>query len=366
MKIAQLSTPLIPVPPPNYGGTELVVHNITEELVKRGHEVTLFATGDSKTSAKLVAPFSNALNPQEMERLFSPLALRLFWTHSLPSLYHAVSVFERASEFDIIHDHFHYIGLVFSNVVKTPVLHTYHGDLKTAQSSTIERLFFEKYRNLPWTAISESQKKNSHVPLNFVSVIHHGVPIEKFSFNENPEDYLVWVGRITPKKGLHYAIQTAKQVGKPLKIAGVIHPRDEEFFQKEIKPHLDEKLILFVGALGLEDKVSLLKNAKALLYPVTWEEPFGLVMIEAMATGTPVIAFAHGAVSEVIVNEETGFLILGEGSVEALVDATKKIYSLPQGEYTELRKRSRKRVEDNFTVEKMVDKYEKVYQSILK
>lgn len=365
LRIAQLSTPLISVPPANYGGTELVVSMLTEELVRRGHEVTLFAPGDSKTSAKLVAPFPRSLTSQEMDKLFSPLALKLFWMHSLPSFYHAITAFEKAGEFDIIHDHFHYIGLLFSNLVKTPVVHTYHGDLSTAQKSPIEKLLFEKYKDQPWTAISESQKRNSQVPLNFIATIHHGVPIEKFSYNETPQDYLVWLGRITPKKGLQYAIEVAKRLAKPLKIAGVVHPRDEEFFQKEIKPHIDEKLIFFVGPLALPEKVNLLRNARALLYPVTWEEPFGLVMIEAMATGTPAVAFVNGAVPEVVKNQETGYLVSQDKGLEGLVEATQKIYSASTSAYREMRIKARKHVEENFTVEKMVDKYEEVYSKLI-
>lgn len=362
LRIAQLSTPFIPVPPPDYGGTELVVHNIAEELVRRGHDVTLFAPGESKTSAKLIAPFPKALKPKEMEELFSPLALKLFWMHSLPSIYHTVTAFEKADQFDIIHSHLHYLGNLFADFVRTPTIHTYHGDLKSAQESPIERMVFEKYKNHNWTAISESQKRHSPVLLNFISTICHGVAIEKFSFNSQPEDYLVWLGRITPKKGLQCAIDVSKKLGKKLLIAGVVHPRDQDFFQNEIRPHIDQQRIKFVGGLNLEAKVNLLKNAKALLYPVTWEEPFGLVMIEAMATGTPVIALANGAVPEVVLDNQTGFLT---NNVEELVEKTKDLYSLTNQQYTEMRKRARRRVEENFTVQKMVDKYEEVYYKIL-
>lgn len=369
LRIAQLSTPLISVPPENYGGTELVVHNVTEELVKRGHEVTLFAPGTSKTLAKLVSPFVNELNNVEMEKLFSPLALKLFWTHSLPSLYHAVHAFEMASEFDIIHNHFHYIGLFFSHLVQTPVINTYHGDFSGALKSPIEKMILEKYKNDNWIAISESQKANCSTELNFVSVIHHGIPIEKFEFNEKPEDYLVWLGRVTPKKGISDAISAAKKANKKLVIAGVVHPRDEEFFKKEIEPQIDNQSIFFKGGLDLKDKVNLFKNARVLLYPVTWEEPFGLVMIEAMATGTPVIAYNHGAVPEIVQDQQTGYLLnplSRDVAVDTLTQAVNKMYSLSENEYKSMRFAARKRVEENFTVEKMVDKHEEAYQKLLK
>lgn len=367
LKIAQLSTPFISVPPQNYGGTELVVHNITEELVKRGHEVTLFAPGDSKTQAKLVSVYEKSLTPLEMEKQFSPLALKLFWMHSLPTLMHAILPFEKAREFDIIHNHIHYVGLLYAQLIKTPTLHTYHGDFTGALQSPIEKEILDKYKTQPWTAISETQKKNCSLDLNFVSVIHHGVPLEKFEFNKSPGDYLVWLGRITAKKGVKEAIQVAKLTNKKLIIAGVIHPRDQNFYESEIEPQIDNKLIFFKGGLDFIKKVELLKNARILLYPVSWEEPFGLVMVEAMATGTPVIGLAHGAVKEIIQNNETGFLISDtDDKIARMVESVKKIYDMDQVTYEQMRYAGRKRVEENFTVEKMVDNYEKVYYSLIK
>ncbi len=375
LRIAQLSTPFIAVPPPDYGGTELVVYNLTEGLVKKGHKVTLFSTADSITSAKLQSTFKHALFYEEMEQLFSPSALKLFWLHSLPTLYHAVLPFEQAQQFDIIHNHIHYIGLFFASLTDKPTVHTYHGDLSTAAESPIEKMILEKYRHLPWTAISETQKKNCPIKLNFIDVIHHGVPIEKFTYQEDSQDYMVWLGRITPKKGVAEAIKVSKITKKKLVIAGVVHERDREFFLRKVKPQIDNQLISFVGALEFPKKIDLYKNAKLLLYPVTWEEPFGLVMIEAMACGTPVVAYANGAVTEIVRDNETGFLInskevnqtdftIKKTGIEGLIEAINLMFS-DSGLYKKFRKNSRIRVEEKFTVEKMTDKYLQVYQKVI-
>jgi len=355
LRIAQLSTPFVNVPPKTYGGTELVVYNITQELVKRGHQVTLFATKNSKTSAKLEYAFKKALGLGGMERLLSPLAAKLSWAHALPSLYHAILPFEKTKEFDIIHNHFHYYGLFFSSSIKMPVLTTYHGDLSTAEECPIEKMILEKYKRNFWTAISKSQKKSCKTKLNFLKVIHHGIPIEEFPFSEKHEGYLAWLGRITKKKGIEEAIKVAKRTKTKLVVAGTVNPRDQEFFQKKIKPKIDNKLIFYTGPVSHKPKVKLLKNAKALLYPISWEEPFGLVMIEAQACGCPVIAFRRGSVPEVVKDKETGFIVR---SINGMIKALKQIDQIKRSE-------CRKHVERNFTVEKMVDKYEKVYYKIL-
>lgn len=356
LKIAQLSTPFVDVPPKTYGGTELVVYNITEELVKRGHKVTLFATKNSETSAKLEYAFKKALGLGGMEALLSPLAQKLSWAHALPSLFHAVLPFEKADQFDIIHNHFHYYGLLFSQTVKTPVLTTYHGDLSSAEKSPIEKMILEKYKNNFWTSISKNQKKKCKTKLNFQAVIHHGIPIEKFPWSLKHQNYLAWLGRITQKKGIEQAIQVAKKTNNKLIIAGTVNPRDQEFFQKKIKPKIDNRLIFYIGPVSHKPKVKLLKNAKALLYPITWEEPFGLVTIEAMACGCPVIAFKRGAVPEIVKDKKTGFLVKNTlGMIKAL------------GKINQISRRDcRLHVEKKFTIKKMVDKYEQVYYKILK
>lgn len=369
MRIAQIAPPFISVPPKNYGGTEFVIHALTEELVKRGHDVTLFASADSQTSAKLVSSFNQPLTPKNTASLFSPLAYKLFWMHSLPALMHVQSVFEHAKDFDIIHDHTHYLGIFFSRFIKTPMVSTYHGSLQWASRSPIEKMILKKYKKHSWVAISENQKKMSSIDLNFASVIHHGIDPDNFSFNEKSKDYLVWLGRITKQKGIIEAITASKQTNKKLIIAGIINPRDQDFFETEVKPHIDGKQIEYIGSVDFEKKVELLKNAKALLYPITWEEPFGLVMIEAMACGTPVVAYNHGAVPEIVDNNTTGYVINVENNLQGLEElckAVNKLYMLPLSEYTQMRKNSRLRVENHFTIKNMTDKYEDVYKNLYK
>lgn len=376
LKIAQVSTPFISVPPKDYGGTELIVSLLTEGLVKNGHDVTLFATGDSETSAKLVSVYKDALNKEQMEALFSPLAAKLFWMHSLPTFYHTVVAFEQAGNFDIIHNHMHYIGLFFENFVKTPVLHTYHGDFTGALQSPIERMILEKYPKARWIAISEAQKRNCTIPLNFVGVIPHGIPLENYPYNGKPDDSLLWLGRITPKKGIAEAIQAAKATKKKLVITGVVNPRDEEFFKQDIEKEIDNNSIAFHGAVSIETKAGYYQRAKALLYPILWEEPFGLVMIEAMSCGTPVIAFGQGSVPEIIKDGETGFIvnpqnkktgdyIIKKSGIEGLCEAIERIYSMGENEYLNMRRSARRHVEQSFTVEVMVEKYEEVYSRML-
>jgi len=358
LKIAQLSTPFFDVPPKTYGGTELVAYNLCEGLTKRGHKVTLFATGSSKTSAKLEYVFKKALGLNWHEKLLSPLAQKLFWAYALPCLYHAILPYEKAKEFDIIHNHFHYFGLFFASLTKTPTVTTYHGDISTAQNCLIEKLIFEKYKKANWVAISYSQKKRAKIKLNFVGVVHNGIDIKKFPYSEKHQNYLAWLGRITKKKGILEAIKLAKETGEKLLIAGIVNPRDQEFFQKEVKPQIDNKQIFYLGPANHRKKVNLLKNAKALVYPISWEEPFGLVMVEAQACGCPVIAYKRGAVPEVVKNKKTGFVISPKLGLYGLKEALRNI------DYIE-RKECRKWVEENFTVEKMVQKYEEIYYKIL-
>lgn len=376
MKIAQVSTPFIAVPPPNYGGTELVVSLLTEGLVKKSHDVTLFATGDSKTAAHLEYIYKEALNKEKMEEQFSSLALQLFWMHSLPTLLHTARGFADDNKFDIIHNHMHYAGLFFEKHMKTPVVHTYHGDFTGALQSPIERMILQNFNQAKWVAISEAQKRNCTIPLNFVEVIHHGIPLSDYAVNLEPESNLLWLGRITPKKGIIEAITAASKTNKKLVITGVVNPRDEEFFKQHVEGQIDQTTILFHGATDKQTKAGYYQKARALLYPILWEEPFGLVMIEAMASGTPVIAFAQGAVPEVVVDGETGFLVnppnkkvgnfaVQRSGVDGICDAIEMIYSMDAGRYKVMREQCRRHVETNFTVDVMVGKYEKVYEKIL-
>ncbi len=348
LKIAQLVPPWLAVPPKKYGGTELIASYLTEELVKRGHNVTLFASGDSKTKAKLVSVFPKALYWQETS-----------WQEPYRPLLHAFSCFKKAKNFDIIHNHFHYWGLCFSGLTKTKVITTYHGDFNSIPKNTAKYKLLEKFKNSLFVSISNSQRKIKNLKLNFIATVYNGIDVKKFQFNDKPDNYLAWMGRITPKKGILEAIKIAKKVGLPLKIAAKIdknYPPDVEFYEKKIKPFIDGKKVIYIGEIGgCQAKSNFLKGAIALLNPITWKEPFGLVMPEAMACGTPVIVFDRGSAREVVKDKKTGFIVK---NIPQAINALKKIGEIK-------RKDCRLWVEKKFTKERMVDKYEKLYYKIL-
>lgn len=342
LKIAQLAPIRISVPPKKYGGTELVVSNLTEGLLRKGHKVTLFASGDSKTKAKLVSILPQALKNIGLDWKEVPYYL----------VVHAAEVFERAEEFDIIHNHFGPFGLVFSRLVKTPVVTTLHWDLSSIKKWPDTYLALKKYKNNYFVSISRAQKNLAEISLSFVGTVYNGININDFEFNSRPQDYLAWLGRIDRKKGILESIKIAKKLGMKLKIAGDIPL--PSFFAREIKPQIDGKQIQYLGEIDHRQKVNFLKNALCLLNPITWNEPFGLVMPEAMVCGTPVIAFNYGSVPEVIRDGKTGFIV---NDIEKMAEAVKKIDKIK-------RKDCRSWVEENFSVEKMADGYEKIYYKI--
>lgn len=337
MRIAQISPLWLEVPPQNYGGTEYVISLLTEELVKRGHEVTLFATADSKTSAKLVPIWPRGLFKDKA----NASAVRGLLLREL---------FAREGEFDIIHDHTDTLLLPLSPFLKPPVISTLHGIPR--EESTILR---KKFPNVSYVSISRNQKKSEH-GTNVIATVYHGIPIEKYEFNEHPQGYLLWLSNIEPSKGLAGAIQIAKMANEKLIIAGSIFSPNADYFEYRIKPLIDGKQIQFVGVADFEKKVELFKNAKAFLFPIfKRQEPFGLVVIEAMACGTPVIAPPIGSMPELIVPGKTGFLV---GSPDEAVRAIKNIKNIS-------RKACREHIEKNFSLGKMVEKYGKLYRKIL-
>jgi len=349
LKIAQLAPPWLRIPPKKYGGTELIIYHLTEGLLKRGHEVWLFASGDSKTNAKLVSVFPEAL----YWKGFS-------WSEPYGPLLHTLSCFEKAKDFDIIHNHFHYWGLCLSALAKTKIVTTYHGDFKSVvKEKTIKYKILKKFRNTPFIAISNSQKKIPSLKLNFIATVYNGIDVEKFRFSKTPGKYLAWMGRITPKKGLLEAIKIAKRVKIPLKIAAKIDKNylpDIEFYKKKIKPLIDGKNIIYVGEIGgYKAKSNFLGSALCLLNPILWSEPFGLVMPEAMACGTPVIVYDRGSAREVVKDKKTGFIVK---DIKEAIGAVKKIKEIK-------REDCRKWVKENFTKERMVKEYEKIYYKLL-
>lgn len=349
LKIAQLSPPWLEVPPKKYGGTELIISHLTEGLIKKGHEVTLFASGDSKTKAKLISIFPKALYWQgfSQEEPYWPLL-------------HTLACFERAQDFDIIHNHFHFWGISLSALTKTKVITTYHGDFKTVvKEKTIKYQILKKFKEAPLVAISNSQRKIKGLKLNFVATIYNGINVQKFQFSEKRGNYLAWLGRITPKKGILEAIEIAKKARLPLRIAAKIDKNylpDVEFYEKKVKPLIDGKKIVYIGEIGgYKEKSKFLGGALALLNPIKWEEPFGLVMSEAMASGTPVIVFDRGAAKEVVKHGKTGFVIK---NIPQAIEAINKIDKIK-------RKDCRLWVEKKFSKERMIDEYEKLYYKIL-
>jgi glycosyltransferase involved in cell wall biosynthesis len=340
MRIAQIAPLWERVPPPAYGGIELVVGLLTDELVRRGHEVTLFASGDSLSLAKLIS--------------VHPRALRLDSTikdYTIYELMQLAAVFDQADEFDIIHSHMGHATLGYINLVKTPIVHTLHGIF----TSDNEKIF--AYANKqPYISISDAQRQPS-LGLNYVATVYNGIDVNSYDFYPQPAEplYLAFLGRMSPEKGPHLAIEIAKKSGWRLKMAGKVDVVDKEFFEKEIQPHIDGEQIQYLGEANHAQKNALMGGAVATLFPITWREPFGLVMAESMATGTPVIAMRLGSTEEVISHGETGFLCT---DIQECIHAIYKVRRLN-------RYACRRYVENNFSVEQMTDGYEAVYQQVL-
>ncbi len=338
MRIAQIAPLAEPVPPELYGGTERVVSTLTEELVRRGHDVTLFASGDSQTAARLVA--------------VTPQALRLGDEDADPNLHVMLElgmVLDRASEFDVIHSHVDYFALPFTRLVSTPIVSTLHGRLDLPDL----RMAFERYNDAPLVSISDDQR--GPIPgANWVATVYNGLDMERFTFNPEGGDYFAFVGRICPEKNIEGAIEVARRTGIPLRIAAKIDPVDAEYHETVIKPLIDGGLVEYLGELGDEDKDKLLGSALALLFPVDWPEPFGLAMTEAMACGTPVLALRRGSVPEVVEDGVTGFV---RDSLDELVDVAGELSRLS-------RQACRDWVDQHFSAAVMANGYEDVYESL--
>jgi len=342
LKIAQIAPLWFPIPPEKYGGTERIISFLTEELVKRGHDVTLFAPGDSKTKAKLVPFVKKGV-------ISSGIAWQDYWWNLIN---HSIA-FERAKEFDIIHSHWIIMGACFQRFVKTPVVHTMHN---IPDKTHLRWEVLNYYKNdLNPVFISESEKNNSPVKFKNSWVVYNGIDLKPFNFNPKPKNHFIWIARICQAKGTKEAIQIAKKAGVKLLLAGQLQPHHQEYFEKEIKPELNSN-IQYIGEISEKELSNFYGQGKVCLYPINWEEPFGLVMAESMACGTPVIVFDRGSAKEVVKDGKTGFIV---NTIDEAVEAIKKIGQIDRNE-------CRKRVEDNFSIKKMVDGYEKVYYDILK
>jgi len=338
VRIAQVSPLYESTPPQLYGGTERVVSYLTEELVRQGHEVTLFASGDSVTAAELVAPCERALRLDPDCR--DPLAYHMIMLDQ---------VYRRADEFDVIHFHIDYLHFAASRCQRVPQLTTLHGRLDLPELCRVYRQF----REMPLVSISDAQRR----PLpwaNWRATVFHGLPENLYSLEPRPGRYLAFLGRISPEKRVDRAIEVAKRVGLPIRIAAKVDQADADYFEKEIKPLLNHPLVEFIGEIGEGEKQELLGGAYALLFLIDWPEPFGLAMIEAMACGTPVIAWRNGSVPEVVEDGVTGFVV---DSVDAAAAAVRQVESFD-------RAGCRKAFEKRYTVSRMARNYVHEYQRL--
>ncbi|HEY9672663.1 MAG TPA: glycosyltransferase family 4 protein [Waterburya sp.] len=340
MKIAQIAPLWERVPPFRYGGTELIVSLLTDELVRRGHEVTLFASGDSITKAHLQFVHEQALRLDEKIKesaLYEQMML--------------AKVYQQAHHFDIIHSHMGCIALPYCGFVKTPTVHTTHG-IFTPDNEKM----FRQFAWQPYISISEAQRE-PRLGLNYIHTVYNGIDTNVYRFQETPSQppYLAFVGRLSPEKGPEGAIKIARALGLPLKMAGKIDPVDRNYYKETLEPLIDGEQIQYLGEVSHEEKVDLLAGATVTLFPITWREPFGLVMIESMVAGTPVVGMALGSVPEVIANGKTGFVC---HTLEQMIEAVPEAMKLD-------RKTCRDYVVSNFSVESMVNEYERAYQMVL-
>jgi glycosyltransferase involved in cell wall biosynthesis len=335
MKIAMLSPIAWRTPPRHYGPWENVVSLLTEGLVDRGIDVTLFATADSKTRGRLVSvcPKGYAEDPEILPKVWECL--------------HISEVFERGEQFDLIHNHFDYLPLTYTGMTTTPIVTTIHG----FSSPKILPVYKKYNKKTFYVAISKADKCPE---LEYIATIHHGIDLHQFTFRPDHGKYLLFFGRIHPEKGTRECIEVARQTGMKLIIAGII--QDQGYFDLQVKPHLDDDQIIYVGCVGPEKRDELLGGAYALLHPINFDEPFGLSVVEAMACGTPVIAFNRGSMPEIIADGITGFLV---HNLDEMAEAVVKAKQLD-------RLQCRKLIKKRFSADRMVQDYIGVYEKIIR
>jgi glycosyltransferase involved in cell wall biosynthesis len=349
MRIAQVAPPLESVPPSRYGGTERVVATLTDELVRRGHDVTLFASGDSRTRARLIPVVQEAV--WHHRPVYSDMVP--FWSLTLGRL------LREMHEFDVVHSHLDHFGFAAARAGGPPVISTMHGRLDLPELRPLLREFSE----VPLVSISDSQRKPAP-NANWTATVYHGIDLDDYTFRPRQRRYLAFLGRISPEKGVDVAIRIARHAGMPIRIAARMplpHTedpntrRDWAYYEDEVQPLLEGTAVELIGQVGGKQKDDFLGNAAALLFPISWPEPFGLVMPEAMACGTPVLALRAGSVPEIITDGVTGFI---RDTEDELVEAVAHIKEID-------RARCRAEVERRFTAQVMTDNYLNVYEQLL-
>jgi glycosyltransferase involved in cell wall biosynthesis len=339
MRIAQIAPLFESVPPQGYGGTERVVSYLSDALQVRGHDVTLFASGDSRTRAELCPGAPRALrgDPQRGD----PVAMHLVMLER---------AFARGAEFDVIHAHLDYLTFPIARRCPVPVVTTLHGRLDLPWLAPVYGEFAEQQ------LVSVSDAQRAPLPdANWIGTVHHGLPRDLYRFHAEPGDYLAFVGRISVEKRVDRAIEIAAAAGVPLRIAAKVDPSDESYFRESIEPLLAHPLVQYVGELGDADKDEFIGRARALLFPIDWPEPFGLAMIEALACGTPVIAWPHGSVREVVRDGVSGWLV---DDIDAAVRAVGALDRID-------RRRCRGEFEERFTSERMARDYVEIYEKAI-
>ena len=334
-----LAPPWIPVPPPGYGGIEQVIGLLVAELTRRGNDVTLFAAPGTDARAEVLSPLEGA-HPDEIET-------------SLFEADHVASAFARIEEtaepFGVIHDHCGFAAFAFADRIETPVLHTLHGPFTPETSA-----FYARHgHKASCVALSRYQAEQAPAELEVVAVIGNPIVVDQFPFREEKDGYLLWIGRFNEDKGPGRAIAAAREAGERLILAGPVQPGQEDYFAAEVEPYLDDDRVRYVGEVG-DEKLDLYAGARAFLMPIRWPEPFGLVMTEAMACGTPVIAFAEGSAPEIVLDGETGFVVGDEGEMAAAVDRLGEIDP----------RRCRESARERFDVEAVACAYEEAYETV--
>jgi glycosyltransferase involved in cell wall biosynthesis len=338
MKIAQVAPLIESVPPKAYGGTERVVSYLTEALVAMGHDVTLYASGDSVTKARLVPVVERSirLDPRRPD-----------WLSATTLMLDQVA--ESASRFDVIHYHIDYLHFPLARRCKTPCVTTLHGRQDLPDLATL----YEHFREQPVVSISDNQR----APLptaNWCATVHHGLPVDLYSFHPTPQEYFAFVGRLSPEKRVDRAIEIAIGCGVPLRIAAKVDAADRAYFESQVRPLLAHPLVDYVGEINEHEKNDFIGNARALLFPIDWPEPFGLVMIEALACGTPVIGYPCGAVAEVLEHGVTGYIVNDQ---QQAIAAARRIDRID-------RRRCRQVFEERFTSTVMAERYLSVYGAL--